>query len=368
MTPARSPWRAVGRETFSFLRMLVVLSVLLTFISTRFSDNMAWPVMVRVFALNLVFGACIGGVMWSAYSFIFPRLCHGPVRAWRYLGTHALLITVGGVLGVEAAIFAKGLFPWTKSVHIERLPAYEITFVFGIVIVSIFTTIERLKMRALRSEEQLEKARQEALHAQLEALQARTNPHFLFNSLNTVAGLIEEDPKRAEQVLERFSELLRYSLTSSGKDRVPLTEELDVVRGYLDVEGLRLGDRLRARVDVAEGIGAIPVPPLILQPLAENAVLHGIAHRREGGALAVRAARVNGSLELVVEDDGPGPGHSNHAGTRTGLVGLRKRLELAYQGRAVVEMTEPEGGGCRVRLTLPLDGPVAGARPEGGDA
>ena len=148
---------------------------------------------------------------------------------------------------------------------------------------------ETLRERARRVELKAQRAQQEALRAQLEALQARTNPHFLFNSLNTVAGLIDEDPRKAEEVLERLSALFRYSLEGSRTDWVRLEQEIENVEGYLEVERVRLGDRLNSEIDVAPGVENILVPPLVLQPLVENAVLHAIAPRSAGGSLSLRA-------------------------------------------------------------------------------
>jgi sensor histidine kinase YesM len=212
----------------------------------------------------------------------------------------------------------------------------------------------KLRVHARNVELREERARRDALKAQLETLQARTDPHFLYNSLNMVAGLIDEDPALAERVLEKLSDLFRYALEGSRKARVTLGEELAAVRGYLEVQSLRLGERLRFEIDAADGVESLSVPPLVLQPLVENAVLHGVSPRVDGGAVLVRARRRNGLLELSVEDDGSGPGSSPSTGTRTSLRDLQERLDLLYGGEAKLESGKSENGGYRVRVELPL--------------
>ena len=123
----------------------------------------------------------------------------------------------------------------------------------------------------------------------------------------------------------------------------------------LEVEGMRLGGRLRFSIEAEPGVDAILIPPLILQPLVENAVLHAVATRREGGRIRVDASRNGLALELTVADDGPGLGNSSHQGTGTSVADLHERLKLIYGNGAGIESSTPDEGGCRVRLTLPLE-------------
>ncbi|MFO0571856.1 MAG: histidine kinase [Polyangiaceae bacterium] len=191
-------------------------------------------------------------------------------------------------------------------------------------------------------------ARQLALAAQLQALQARTNPHFLFNSLNTVASLIPTDPELAELTLVRLAELFRYALHVSTRSRVTLDEELDATRDYLRVESLRLGDRLRWEVDVQAGLERVPTPPLLLQPLVENAIVHGVSRERSGGTVRVVVRAEPRDVVFEVHDDGSG--RSDRVGTGTALDDLRKRLELCYGGRAQLERKVGDGHVVCVRI------------------
>src|SRR5262249_36959981 len=153
-----------------------------------------------------------------------------------------------------------------------------------------------------------------------------TNPHFLFNSLNTVAALIGEDPARAEQAVLRLASLFRYALDGSERLKVPLSAGIEAVTSYLEFEQLRFGERLRTAIEIAPGVGHIQVPALVLQPLVENAVTHGVASRRSGATVSIRASVDGVELHLVVEDDGPG--ESQHQGSRTAQSDLSARLRL----------------------------------------
>lgn len=239
-------------------------------------------------------------------------------------------------------------------------PTFADVFQIGLVVCLVMTlgmqAYEGLQQRAAGLELDALRAERAATEARLEALRARTDPHFLFNSLNTVAGLVREDPRAAERALETLSELYRYVLDGTREDRVPLARELAAVDHYLTIEQLRFGDRLRIERDVDGSLGATPVPPLVLQPLVENAVVHGIGRRREGGTIRIAARRDGDDLALVIEDDGIGLGGSSHAGSGTSVEDLAERLALAYGGRAALQRETPSAGGHRVRLRLPLEG------------
>lgn len=207
--------------------------------------------------------------------------------------------------------------------------------------------------RRIRSEEAAAaEARLLAQQAQLAALRARINPHFLFNALHSVGALVASDPERADEAIECLGDLLRYALGT--EHEVRFAQEWKFTQDYLAFEQLRLGDRLKVQVeaDVA-GLGTV-VPPLILQPLVENAVRHGIADRPEGGSVAV-SARVEGErLVLRVIDDGTGGPAS--AGDGLGMSSVRRRLAAAYGGRATFSIDRMPKG-FAVTIGLPFDPP-----------
>lgn len=204
-------------------------------------------------------------------------------------------------------------------------------------------------------------ARAETLRAraELEALRSQLNPHFILNTFHALIGLVRRDPAVAETALERLGDLLRYSLRiqREGLDQVTLREEWSFVQSYLDLERLRLGDRLRVSFDAAETTLDCLVPSFALQTLVENAVRHAIAPRAEGGRLAVGAHQADGRLRIEVEDEGPGaaaqPPAESH---RLGLRLLQERLAALYGGQASLSLhaAESSTGGIRAVLELPV--------------
>jgi hypothetical protein len=193
--------------------------------------------------------------------------------------------------------------------------------------------------------------------AQLHALRSQLNPHFLFNVLHSIAELVHEDPNLAEQLILRLGELLRKALTSSGQHEVSLAEELEFIKAYLDIEQMRLGDRLRIEWDIADDALNVMVPTLILQPLVENAIQHGIAVLDRPGELRIRAARNNGCLHLQVRDTGSGLDPQNGAAGGIGLSNTKARLRTLFGNRHRFELVNDHG--LTVNLEIPIATPAS---------
>jgi LytS/YehU family sensor histidine kinase len=182
--------------------------------------------------------------------------------------------------------------------------------------------------------------------AQLSNVEARLRPHFLFNTLNTASALIVEEPRQAERLLAELADLLRASLAAEPHREVRLDEELRFTEKYLDIERVRFQDRLRVTIDAPPDTRQALVPHLILPPLVENAIRHGIAPLESGGRVTVAAARDNGRLLLLVRDDGVGTGASHATdGAGIGLPGVRARLTQLYGDgfRLDLEASLPRG-------------------------
>ena len=190
--------------------------------------------------------------------------------------------------------------------------------------------------------------------ARIRALQARIRPHFLFNSMNTIAALTRSAPERAEQAVEDLADLFRASL-SDANARISLKDEIEIARTHERIEQLRLRDRLRVKWDVDELPPRVEVPSLILQPLLENAVYHGIEMLPGGGKVSIVGRRVGGMLHIEVRNPIPSqPGYGEREGNRMALENIRQRLELAWPGRARVETEQLPGEFC-ARLIFPAD-------------
>ena len=222
---------------------------------------------------------------------------------------------------------------------------------------SIRLTRERLERR-LRESEML----QLATDAELRALRAQLNPHFLFNALNTIAYLMRAAPARAQDTLYRLTDLLRAVLRRSEGVCVTLGQELEIVEAYLAIEQARFGERLTFRIDVPEELRPLPVPPLLLQPLVENSVKHGLTPRAQGGSITVSATIQSAKdepgdvLRLIVSDTGVGlsPPGTRAAGSGIGLSSVRRRLQRQYGTRGRIDVRGAAGAGTTVEILLPI--------------
>lgn len=308
------------------------------------------------FIANFVFAQCIGLTIAASQEAVQPRLSH---RGWSVrLAATAGLVILGSLLGAVVAGALIGIpgpiDSWPAAVYGR---ATLIGLVFGGIIVGFVLIREQLhRTQAGLRDEQLRRARAQAAEAEAELrlLRAQVEPHFLFNSLAHVASLIDAEPTRARDVLDRLIAYLRGALNHSRCAGVTLADEIDVVTSYLDVMRERLGDRLAYRVAVPDTVRRVSVPPMLLQPLVENAVKHGIEPKVGGGTIRIRGRWRDDALVLDVEDDGGGP-VSGAPGEGAGLANLRARLEGVYGEAVSLMLLEGGEGGTIARVTVPAD-------------
>ena len=220
--------------------------------------------------------------------------------------------------------------------------------------------------RAARLVAEAQALEAELARAQLDALRLQLDPHVLFNALNAVSGLVRTDqPDEAVRMIARVSDLLRFTLDRSSAPEIPLAEELEHVALYLDVERVRFGDRLRVTLDVDPAVRGALVPPLVVQPLVENAVRHGLAPRPRGGSVWVTAQRDCDRLVITVEDDGVGIADDTLVASSSGIGvrNARERLRRLYGPAGTLTLGVRPGGGTRAVLTVPLHHATASADP-----
>jgi LytS/YehU family sensor histidine kinase len=211
----------------------------------------------------------------------------------------------------------------------------------------------RYHRESVAGELRVERLERLTTEARLESLRLQLDPHFLFNTLNTVSAQTETQPRLARQMLGHLGDLLRASLDSRDRPEIPLAEELAQLEHYLAIQRIRFGDRLRIDVDAGADVAGAQVPALILQPLVENAIRHGIAPRATGGRVGVSARRVGEQLELCVADDGVGMRHANQSGKGMGLENCRLRLAGLYGEAGSLAIRTAADGGAIVELRIP---------------
>jgi two-component system, LytTR family, sensor kinase len=187
--------------------------------------------------------------------------------------------------------------------------------------------------------------------ARLEALRLQLHPHFLFNTLNAISAFVQADPERARRMIARLGELLRRTLNGGTAAELPLHQELDLLGPYLEIQRIRFGDRLSIEVDVPDGVADGLIPTLLLQPLVENAVEHGVKRMLDGACVRLTAERAGDRLRLEIADNGPGPTGGSEG---VGLANTRGRLAGLYGNAARLELRAVDTGGTVVAIELPF--------------
>jgi len=277
-----------------------------------------------------------------------PRPIHG--RAW-YFSISMLAMPLG--LFLAATVMNKYGFLLGFQGQIDAEDFKKSIFIATLIAAFYFLLQTRWDLK-----ETTAKAEKEKMQAQISALTAQMNPHLLFNALNTIASLVESNPKRAEETILKLSELYRGVLNASKKATHSLADELALCDAYLSVEQARFGDRLAAEtfIDSSLKSSEIQVPTLSIQPLVENAVKHGLSSKASGGKVSIRVGLINEKLEVVVADNGVGMGHSlTKGGTGSGLSNCRERLRLQYGIDGTLDVHSHEDQGTKVSLKWPLN-------------
>jgi sensor histidine kinase YesM len=202
---------------------------------------------------------------------------------------------------------------------------------------------------------QREEAEKQLVRAQLMALQAQIEPHFLFNSLANLDGLIATDPAAARVLLRRLIGFLRMSLAHTRAEQCTLRQEFELLRSYLDIQAMRFGERLAYEIDLPAALAEVEIPPMLVQPLVENAVTHGIEPCTRGGRIVLSArAAGDDAVQVLISDTGVGFGHGAGGGSGMGLTHVRERLARIFGAAALMQIEENTPRGVVVRLTLPV--------------
>lgn len=313
------------------------------------------------FSGQIVASAILGLYSLPAWGFII-RVLDRASWVWTALA-HLVVAPLYAWVGLESYL-------WVMDATIGSIATEEIRTVDQWILFSNLTVyaLQFAVFHMLRSRRRLRWKEQQALELfalarerELEALKAQVNPHFLFNTLNSINATVTSDPEQARAMLVGLADLMRYALDSSNRSSVSLREEVRFVRAYLDLERHRFSDRLRVEydVDATSDVLDATVPPMVLHPLVENALKHGIAPSESGGTVALRITPhdVDGTpcVRVMVEDTGVGPSDETSSGTGVGLSNTQARLERTYGDVATLHTEAPDAGGFRVWFDVPRD-------------
>jgi two-component system, LytTR family, sensor histidine kinase AlgZ len=344
-------------------RVAMVNAAIAVAITVAFADwrmPVPWRYAIDQFLVAFLVTSCISPICMIVLPKITP-----PVFArfptplnWLIVGAAMLALAAAGSLLAVSLLAIVGYVRLNQILRVWLNSSLKVSIIITLTVGFFFTArgIMRSRLKeatlALRTKERDEaEARRLASEARLASLESRVQPHFLFNTLNSIAALIPQDPAGAERMTGQLASLLRSSLDTAATPMVALEHELKIVRNYLDIERVRFGDRLKYEVTVDPGVTGLAVPRLSLQTLVENSVKYAVSPSRSGGTIRVGARLDNERLHLEVEDDGPGfdagaeiPGH--------GLALLRERLQMTY-GSAATLTIGSRGGRVIVEVELP---------------
>jgi two-component sensor histidine kinase len=310
-----------------------------------------------LFAFNRV----IYAVVWSGAIIVAIVATEWrPVTSTRQIGRmlfHVVVcVAVTLMWGVIAYYACVLLVPGWRPLGVPQMRAStskNVLFGYGLVVVLVHIT---LRVRAHRNHEvTLLRQAHLAAQAQLQVLKLEMQPHFLFNALHSVSALIDSDPAAANDTLVLVSDMLRHAVETARVQEVPLQEELRVLRLYTQIQQVRFGERLRITWDIAEETLDAAVPHMLLQPLVENAIKHGLEAHSSAGKIEIRAARDENSLLLTIRDDGPGcrvP--SPRRGPGIGIANVRSRLAQLHPNDHFFDVADAPGGGALVTIRTPF--------------
>jgi Histidine kinase len=295
------------------------------------------------FGISLVYSLCIGLIVYATID--LPRRWLWPQGASPLVPLIGLALFAAPVGYFGGNFIASLLLGYPSSyVGLNAMAGFlALTAGAGVGATFFFWTRGRLAQ-----------SERDAAEARLKLLQAQIEPHFLFNTLANLQALIGSDPQRAQAMLGHLDGYLRATLASTRNDQCTLAEEFALLRGYLEILAIRMGPRLAYVLDLPDALATAKVPPMLLQPLVENAIKHGLEPKVDGGTLRVAASAEGKRLVLLVEDSGLGFGAAPTSGTGIGLLHVKQRLAAVYGAAATAEIGETAGGGVRIMLRLPL--------------
>ncbi len=299
----------------------------------------------------LLFSQCIGLSIFLCNVAAFP-IYRKAKRLSVQITVITIFVIIGATAGTVLGALVNGLNPFLLINEYSSLFSRTIliSLLLGVIVSYIFISLGMLSQERVKRLE-IEKT---AAEAELKLLQSQMEPHFLFNTLSNIIGLIDSDGNKARRMLESLTVFLRGSLLTARRRTVRLSQELDLVRSYLDIFAVRMGDRLSYVIDVPENLRDFQIPPLLLQPLVENAVKHGLEPSMQGGTITVQAIREGSSVRISVSDTGAGI-NDKSSGSGISLGNIRERIELLYGASGHLSFEQNTPCGMKTTIELPYE-------------
>lgn len=307
------------------------------------------------FSYSLIFCNCSA---WSGFAFLIPatRILK-PVRTISMIIRMVMVLVAGGTLGAVVFAITTGLEP--HSVFGEQsgilLRTILLNLAFGPLAIFFFMSREHIsEAKRMILEEKIRNLDMKnlATEAELKLLQAQIEPHFLFNTLSNILSLIESDPAKAKIMMEHFSDFLRGSIHLARNREVALSQEMELVKNYLDIHRLRMGERLRYDISIPGHLLEYLIPPLLIQPLVENSIKHGLEPKIAGGTIFIAGEVEGDMLRISVVDSGRGI-TENSGGNGIGLENVRRRIQMLCNGKGRLIIEENAPSGIRAIIEVP---------------
>ena len=351
--PRVGPWWIGIAWTIAFALGVAAIFSVATLLLSSAAARAMWPTVVAAnILMSLVVSFAVRLAFWLARRAVgAARLARWPAAL---RSVYYTLVPITGVaVGWPLAMLAAGrLLDARFMTPIARPELLGTSILVALFITALFQQFFRTKSRQIQAENR-------AAEAQLRLLQAQIEPHFLFNTLANVVSLMEADAPRAKAMLEAFVDYLRGSLSGLGHGGHTLGDEIDLIDAYMRIIKIRMEDRLDYAIEVPVALRALALPALTLQPLVENAIVHGLEPQIAGGRVRVGAKSDGRSLVITVDDDGaglaaPGSDAVHRPGSGTALANIRRRLEQAYGSGASLDIRAAEPRGVCARLSLPV--------------
>ncbi len=349
--------RSFARNFVYTLIFNFLFAIFFTMLGYSNSGKVSFVALLSGFGNNLIVSNAIGFSFWLVLSQLGPLMRRVNRRSFVEI---ALFHSVLGTGIVTATFVGLSYLPGFRGMQgwVLTMPQLITSFVISLIISLVLATVWRRRVAELANEialsqerERTEAAERATVQANLRALQAQIEPHFLFNTLANVTSLIHTQPDVAKKMLEEFIAYLRASLATTRETETTLSKDFALMQNFLSVLKVRMGRRLSERVDLPRDLADFSIPPMLIQPLIENAIKHGLEPKIEGGEILLSAIQEDDAVKIVIADTGLGFQDSTSNGI--GLKNVRERLDKLYGGRAVLSIEDNVPTGTKIVISIP---------------